>query len=181
MLQMGAKDEVTHRKLLPVIDFFDEISDWVRTQSMRRNITNANYIRFSEQHTFTTNCWTEAYLWMKDTTKQIRFVDEIYVAIEKGIKGNLTDEKARRFIKQFNELDFATFDDFTSVTCNVRVLLKDISRTEGYTCTCKQNAKEFSCVHSLGSLVSLHLFLRILRDFECNKRKYLFESSVTCT
>lgn len=144
------KDEVTHRKLLPVLDFFHEIGDWIRTQSLRRDIVNANYISFAGSHTFTTKCWTEAYHWQKDTSKQIRLVDEKYVAIEKGIKGNLTDEKARAFLLQFDTLAFASYDEFTSIVSNVRVLAKDISRAEGYSCTCKQNAKEFSCVHSLG-------------------------------
>ena len=61
------EDEVTHRKLLPVIDFFREIGDWIRTHSLRGDVVNANYISFANGHSFTTKSWTEAYHWQKDT------------------------------------------------------------------------------------------------------------------
>ena len=118
------KDEVTHRKLLPVIDFFREIGDWIRTQSLRRDVINANYISFANGHSLTTKCWTEAYHWQKDTSKQIRLVDEKCVAIEKGTPGHLTDAKARNFLSQFENFDFASYDEFTSVMSKVSVLAK---------------------------------------------------------
>ena len=43
-----------------------------------------------------------------------------------------------------------SFDDFTSCTNNIFVLNVDQSRDEGYSCTCKQYAKEFFCLHSVG-------------------------------
>ena len=44
-------------------------------------------------------------------------------------------------------------DNFTSCTNNIYVLNVDQSRDKGYSCTCKQNAKEFSCIHYLGIAV----------------------------
>ena len=48
------------------------------------------------------------------------------------------------------DFQFESFDDHTSITNNVCILTVDQTRQEGYTCTCKQNAKEFACIHSLG-------------------------------
>ena len=162
------KDEVTHRKILPVIDFSREIGDWIRNQSLRRDVVNANYISFANGHSFTTKCWTEAYHWQKDTSKQIRLVDDKYVAIEKGTQGHLTDAKAGNFLLQFENFDFASYDHFTSIMSNVSILARDISR---YTCTCKQNAKEFSCVHSLG-LPLFCLFALFLHFFMFFKMQF---------
>ena len=54
----------------------------------------------------------------------------------------------RKNLEQKNEV-FESFDDYTSITNNVCILTADQTRQEGYTCTCKQNAKEFACIHSL--------------------------------
>jgi hypothetical protein len=51
---------------------------------------------------------------------------------------------------QFNAFDFKDFDEFTRVSSNVCILLKNETRTEGYSCTCRTNAKKFSCKHSVG-------------------------------
>ena len=104
---------------------------------------------FAKSHT---SDWTEANAWKKSTSKQIRFLPRlnVFVAIAAGVKGDLNDEKANAYALKFREGAWDTFDEFTSMYFNVCILYHDMSRPEEYGCTCSTNAKEFTCVHSLG-------------------------------
>ena len=68
------KNEVTERRLLPILNFFVEISRWLNAQSMRRDPANPNPIPFTSVHTILTTDWTEAYRWSRDTARQVRIV-----------------------------------------------------------------------------------------------------------
>ena len=70
--------------------------------------------------------------------------------MNKGIDGDLTRAKAETFVTKFMDFQFESFDYYTSITNNVCILTVDQTRQEGYTCTCRQNAKESACIHSLG-------------------------------
>ena len=144
------KVEVTQRKLLPVLTFFAEVSRWLMNQSTRRDPTNVNFIPFTSVHTISTGDWTEAYRWHKDTAKQVRIVGNVYVALHGNVTGDLTDAKAAKFISQFTDFTFVTFDEYTSLANGICIIRPDTSREEGYNCTCKANAKQHSCIHSLG-------------------------------
>lgn len=50
----------------------------------------------------------------------------------------------------FRRILGATFDDFTNMYYNVCILTEDVTRPELFSCTCSTNAKELTCVHSLG-------------------------------
>ena len=145
------KNEVTQRRLLPVLNFFVEISKWLTSQSTRRDPANPNPIPFTSVHTIVTTNWTEAYRWSKDTARQLRITnDGVYVAVNSDVRGDLTDEKAANFVAMFTDFSFGSFDDFTKTSNNVCVIRPDLTRQEGYNCTCKVNAKEHSCNHSIG-------------------------------
>ena len=145
------KNEVTQRRLLPVLNFFVEISRWLGAQSIRRDPANPNPIPFTSVHTIMTSDWTEAYRWSRDTARQVRITnDGSYVAVNSDVRGNLTDDKAANFVAKFTNFSFGSFDDFTTTSHNVCVIRPDLTRQEGYNCTCKANAKEHSCIHSLG-------------------------------
>lgn len=144
------KTEITQRVLLPVLNFFDELKRWLKNLSLRKDITNPNHIPFARFHTISTKDWTEAYRWSKDNHRQIRLTGMDYVAVSKSVKSDLTDERAARLAAQFRNFTFGTFDAFTTTSNSVCLIRLDQSREEGYNCTCKQNAKEHSCVHSLG-------------------------------
>ena len=148
------KDELTYRQLLPVMEFMQKGLVWVREQSERRSDgpngePNLNKVVFAKSHTFTTGEWTAANAWKKNTSKQIRFVPRlnVYVAIAAGVKGDLTDEKAHAYAVKFRDGAWGTFDEFTSMYFNVCILYHDLTE---YGCTCSKNAKEFTCVHSIG-------------------------------
>ena len=146
------KDEVTERQLLPVIDFFNKIMAWIQTRSEKKNPIDINYAPFVKNHSMTNTCWEDAYRWTKDQRfqKWRRVADDTYLVTDKEVKSDLTDSRASRLIDKINNVTFTSFDDFTSCTNNIFVLNVDQSRDEGYSCTCKQNAKEFSCLHSVG-------------------------------
>lgn len=144
------KNEVTQRRLLPVINFFGELSRWLGEQSRRRYDGDANYIPFTNVHTISTSDWTEAYRWTRDTSKQLRVIGDTYVAINKDVRGHLTDAKASAFIATFTDFTFPTFDNYTSTSHNVCIIRPDLTREENFNCTCKQNAKTHSCVHTIG-------------------------------
>ena len=151
------KDELSYRQLLPVMEFMQKGLVWVREQSERRSDgpngePNLNKVVFAKSHTFTTGEWTAANAWKKNTSKQIRFVPRlnVYVAIAAGVKGDLTDEKAHAYAVKFRDGAWCTFDEFTSMYFNVCILYHDLTRPEEYGCTCSKNAKEFTCVHSIG-------------------------------
>lgn len=143
------KLEVTQRRLLPVLAFFRESMRWLREKSIRYDALNPNYIPFTTRHTIATNEWVEAYRWSKDTARQLRIIGDIYVTVKEN-RGDLTDAKAQAFITSFTDFTFASFDVYTSVSHNVSILRPDAARQEGYNCTCKQNCKEFFCIHALG-------------------------------
>ena len=93
--------------------------------------------------------WREAYGWKSNTTKQIRQRNGIYVSVESGAIGALTDEIADSYIHMFNTFSFPTFDQYTHTAYKVSVQYADPSRTEGYWCTCSTNAKQFKCKHTV--------------------------------
>ena len=151
------KDELTYRQLLPIIEFLQKGLVWVREQSENRSdgpngIANPNKLTFASSHTFTTNDWTSANSWKNNTSKQIRFLPllNIYVAVDAGARGHLTDVKANSYVTTFAECAWDTFDEYTSMFFNVCILHPDETRPEMYDCTCSANAKQFTCVHSLG-------------------------------
>ena len=74
----------------------------------------------------------------------------MYVAVRPGVPGHLNSEKAQNLVDKFANFGFVDFDEYAKLIHNVCVLTEDPSRMEGYTCTCKKNAKEFWCAHSLG-------------------------------
>lgn len=121
-------------------------------QSVVRNPSpaNVNFKKFENFPTFTTKQWTEAFAWTKDKDKQVFNRNNIYVTVAKGVDGDLTANRADRYIEQFNNFNFLTYDEFTRICNNITVLTQSNSRTEGYTCTCHAHAKDFTCVHSLG-------------------------------
>ena len=145
------KNEVTQRRLLLVLNFFVEISRWLGAQSIRRDPANPNPIPFTSVHTIMTSDWTEAYRWSRDTARQVRITnDGSYVAVNSDVRGDLTDDKAANFVAKFTNFSFESFDDFTTTSNNVCVIRPDLTRQEGYNCTCAVNAKKHSCSHSLG-------------------------------
>ena len=151
------KDELTYRQLLPIMDFLQKELVWVREQSEDRSdgpdgVPNPNKLTFANSHTFTTNDWTSANSWKNNTSKQIRFLPllNVYVAVDAGARGHLTDVKATAYATTFAECAWDTFDEYTSMFFNVCILHHDETRPEMYDCTCTANAKKFTCVHSLG-------------------------------
>ena len=143
------KLEVTQRRLLPVLTYFREAMHWLKDKSLRYDPLNPNHISFTMKHTITTGNWVESYRWSRDRSVQIRIINDIYVTVTEN-RGDLTDNRAQRFIAMFTDFSFNSFDEYTSVSNNVSILRRDVTRQEGYNCTCHQNAKEFFCVHSLG-------------------------------
>ena len=151
------KDELTYRQLMPVMDFLQRSLVWLQEQSEKRaeevnGLPNANRITFATEHTFTTNNWTGSNSWRLNRSKQIRFLpqENIYVAVAPGIRGDLTDARARAYVATFTDCTWGTFDEYTSMFFNVSILHYDVTRPEKYRCTCSVNAKEFTCVHTLG-------------------------------
>jgi hypothetical protein len=144
------KVEITQRVLMPVLNFFDELRRWLKNLSLRKDIANPNYIPFTTFHTISTKDWTEAYRWSKDSYRQIRRTGEEYVAVSKNVSSHLTYDRAARLAGQLGNLTFDSFDTYTTTSNSICLIRVDQSREEGYNCTCKQNAKEHSCIHSLG-------------------------------
>ena len=151
------KDELTYRQLMPVMDFLPRSLVWMKEQSEKRSdgpngTPNVNKVSFAESHTFATCDWTSANAWRRNQAKQIRFLPHlnIFVAVAPGVRGDLTDAKANAYVTAFNECAWDTFDNYTSMYFNVSILHHDTSRPENYRCTCSANAKEFTCVHSIG-------------------------------
>lgn len=145
------KDELTHRQLMPVMDFLTRSRQWLTEQSARRG-EGPNKMVFAKTHTFTTKDWTTGHAWKVNGSKQIRFVPEfnVYVAVAPGVQGDLTDQRAKAYVRTFTDGSWVTFDDFTKTFFNVCILREDVTRPEMFNCTCSKNAKEFTCVHSLG-------------------------------
>lgn len=144
------KVEVTKHQLMPPIDFLMGMAEWMRSQSWERDPNNPNRITFQEDHTLITKDYTDAYAWINNNRKQIRYVDRKYVGTSAGTKGDLTDDRARTIIEKFDTCSWSTFDEYTTMMHNVCVLSEDDTRQEGYNCTCAVNAKTFTCQHSLG-------------------------------
>jgi hypothetical protein len=143
------KEKVTIHQQIPAIIFAKKIADWMGYNSRRRDPANANYIEFSFTHTFITKDWTKAFAFKNNKRVQMRLVDGIYVLLSPYTNGHLDDEKARKIIKRFENLEFKDYLEYTIDLHNAFVLHEDASRPEGYRCTCPINAKEFTCEHSL--------------------------------
>lgn len=145
------KNEVTKRQLMPVINFLLKIQIWVGEQSSRRDPTDINYIEFALQHSFTTLDWKLAHVWRSDPKKQIRYVADrqTYVTLSKESVGDLTHNRAVAIINMFNESTWNTYDEFTKNYTNATIITVDLTRPEGYVCSCMANRKEYTCCHSL--------------------------------
>jgi hypothetical protein len=111
---------------------------------------DVNFIKFAIFHTNVVKDYTEAFRWTKDRAVQCRVVNGVYVAVNNEIDGHLTDAIASAFITQFTNFSFGTMNEFTKTFHNVCVIREDPTRGEGYNCTCRINAKEHICIHSLG-------------------------------
>lgn len=122
---------------------------WLKEKSVRYNIVNPNHIPFTTVHTIITKDWVEAYRWEKNISNQVRLVGDNYVCVRETAE-HLTDAKAVAFVAAFTDLNFVSFDNYASVSNNVCVLRPDLTRQAMYNCTCKQNAKEFTCLHAIG-------------------------------
>ena len=151
------KDELTYHQLMPVMDFLRQALIWLREQSERRSdgpegFPNLNKVAFARSHTFTTSDWTSANAWRRCPSKQIRFIPllNVFVAAAPKVRGDLTDARANAYVTKFNDCSWATFDEYTTMYFNISILHHDITRPEMYSCTCSANAKEFTCIHSLG-------------------------------
>ena len=122
---------------------------WLKEKSLRCNILNPNHTLFTTVHTIVTKDWVEAWRWEKDSSNQVRLVGEIFVCVREN-KEHLTDLKVESLVTAFTELNFVLFDNYASVSNNVCVLRPDLTRQEMFNCTCKQNVKEFTCIHAIG-------------------------------
>ena len=76
--------------------------------------------------------------------------ESTFVAAAPGARGDLTEIKALAFVNTLTNCSWATFDEYTSMHSNISILRSDPTRPELYNCTCANNAKKFTCVHSLG-------------------------------
>ena len=92
-----------------------------------------NQISFEHTHTSTTKDWTEAHAWRVNTSKQIRYIPQIdvYVAVAQGAQGELNDERAVAYESRFASGSWETYDDFTTMFCNISILRRDLIRPEG--------------------------------------------------
>ena len=70
--------------------------------------------------------------------------------VHANVPGDLNDERAANIINQFLNFNFETYDAYTTAAYNVCILREDLTRNERYNCTCHVNAKQFSCIHSVG-------------------------------
>ena len=57
---------------------------------------------------------------------------------------------AKQMFKMFSNFEFESFDLYTSTSNSISMLVEDSTRRVGYKYTCRLNAKEFKCKHSLG-------------------------------
>ena len=57
---------------------------------------------------------------------------------------------AKQMFEMFSNLKFESFDLYTSTSNSISMLVEDSTRRVGYKYTCRLNAKEFKCKHSLG-------------------------------
>jgi hypothetical protein len=146
------KDDVTDHQLLPVIEFFERMLNWLEEISYKWDPNNPHHIPFASVHTHNNAEFALAYAWTKDTKKQLRFIEahNSYVTVVSSASGDLTDAKALRLLEKFVNVSWTSFNEFTATFHHVHILDSDNSRPEGYNCTCRKNAKEFTCVHSLG-------------------------------
>jgi hypothetical protein len=122
---------------------------WLRDKLLRCDPLNINHIQFATKHAITTGNWVASYRWSKDESIQKHNFDDVYVTVTEN-NDHLTDNRAKRYITMFTDFSFASYDEYTSVSNNVSILRRDDTRQAGYNCTCRQNAKDFFCVHSLG-------------------------------
>ena len=142
-----------------------EICTWLESQSRRRNPADVDYISFSEQATYATCDRTEAFSWAHDSKKQLRLRNRIFIAIEHKVSGDL---KTDNYIKIFTNFEFESFDLYTSTSNSISMLVEDSTRRKGYKCTCRRNAKEFKCKHSLGVAI-LRGMLVPSREAKCQQ------------
>jgi hypothetical protein len=121
------KDELTYRQLMPVRDFLQRGLLWIKKQSKRRS-DGPNKITFAHEHTRTTTDWTCANSWVNNTSKQIRFLPLLnaYVVTSNGVRGDLTDARANTHLIAFQECNWGTYDQYTSMSHNVSILRHDI-------------------------------------------------------
>ena len=77
----------------------------------------------------------------RDTTKQLRIVGLVYIAVHGDVHGVLTYAKAVRFISQITDFTFDTMEYVTSIAHGICIIRPNLSRVEIYNRTCKVNAK----------------------------------------
>lgn len=145
------KDEVTQRQLMPILNFLIKIQLWLGEQSAKREVGNPNYMQFATTHTFSTLNWTTANAWRLCKKKQIRILQEynVYVTMGEDAVGTLTHDRAVTYYNTFTDSSWATYDEFTTMYFNMSIVRVDHTRPEGYRCSCIDNCKTFTCVHSL--------------------------------
>lgn len=146
------KNEITERAIIPVVTFCKKSLDYLSEQSLNRDPQHPYCKTFALTPTLTTKAWTEAMEWKQSNRKQLRLLEDVnyYVTISSRTLGELTEDKARSILKQYEECSWETFDLYAITHHNVCVLIPDATRAEGYRGTCQKNAKEFTCIHSLG-------------------------------
>ena len=76
-----------------------------------------------------------------DTTKQLRVVGLVYIAVHGNVNGDLTDAKAVRFISQIIDFTLNTLENDTSIAHGICIIRPNVSLVEIYNRTCKVNAK----------------------------------------
>jgi hypothetical protein len=86
----------------------------------------------------------ESYRWSKDGSIQKRNIHDVFVNVTEN-NDHLTDHRAQRFITIFSDFSFASYDEYTSVSNNVSILVR-----KDTTAPVIRMPMSFFCVHSLG-------------------------------
>ena len=135
------KETATLHEQMPLLEFIPTMSEWIGTQSYRRDPENINYIKIAEVPSeLDTKHMTEGFLLWKSKAMYIE-VDGHYVSIT-DCKEPFTAEIARSAYRKYRESSYSTMDKYSSFQRYVHVITPDRR------CNCHDYGRKSKCKHS---------------------------------
>jgi len=159
-------------KAMAILPFCKKLREFLHNHSLRRIPGDVNEKVWASQRTLRAEDFQAAkryalqafngrsnqQMWLVDTANvgvpgiPIGFV--IYVAALRKLDWTLSHDRCLRKLKAFLTDDYATFSEYAAISHSLCFIWRDLSRREGYACSCYENGRDNTCKHSLG--VSLH-------------------------
>lgn len=153
------KDEITFHQRIPCKDLLKRVMLHLEKLS-KSYIVNGDLPdprAFITTRTLTLRDFQRAHQWNESIIRRCLKIpnEDVWVSASSACTGEFTLPIARQYLARFREFSWTSFDQYCVEVTSICVITRCSDRSEGFTCTCRGNAKDFKCKHTIGIALSI--------------------------